>query len=222
MLGPAVIRPSQDRLRPCGAALPQGAEQPSRGRTHCRSSPRRWATAAASPRPATPSLARMLETWTLAVFSVMNNVSPICRLVRPSAINARTSVSRRVRPRDAAGEGARRLVAGPTGASSRRRLRLASSSTSCRSGVAPAQLLSGGLPGGRSRPAGGAPHRSAAPRPVEGERRRPRRAAPAAPTRRLPHAIARGPTPLRAGTALLGRAAGCTGRRGGGPAALRG
>jgi hypothetical protein len=35
---------------------------------------------------------------------VMNSAWPICRLVRPSATRASTSVSRRVRPSDAAGE----------------------------------------------------------------------------------------------------------------------
>jgi hypothetical protein len=44
---------------------------------HCWSRPSRCATAAASPRPATPSLARMWETCRLAVFSVMNRVSPV-------------------------------------------------------------------------------------------------------------------------------------------------
>jgi hypothetical protein len=50
---------------------------PGRGRAatamgdHCLSRPSRWAIAAASPRPATPSLARILETWTLAVLGVM-------------------------------------------------------------------------------------------------------------------------------------------------------
>ena len=39
------------------------------------SRPRRRASAAASPRFATPSLVRMLETWTLAVLALMNNVS---------------------------------------------------------------------------------------------------------------------------------------------------
>src|SRR6266540_5070419 len=38
---------------------------------------RRWATAAASTRVLTPSLARMLETWTLAVFALMNSSSAI-------------------------------------------------------------------------------------------------------------------------------------------------
>ena len=38
------------------------------------SRPSRWATAAASPRPDTPSLARMLDTCTLAVLALMNRV----------------------------------------------------------------------------------------------------------------------------------------------------
>jgi hypothetical protein len=71
---------------------------------HCLSRPRRWAIAAASPRPATPSLARILETWMLAVLGVMNSAWPICRLVRPAATSASTSVSRRVSPRNAAGD----------------------------------------------------------------------------------------------------------------------
>jgi hypothetical protein len=52
-------------------------------RGHRLSRPSRWATAAASPRPVTPSLARILETWMLAVLGVMNSAWPICRLVRP-------------------------------------------------------------------------------------------------------------------------------------------
>ena len=47
------------------------------------SRPRRRAMAAASPRVAAPSLASSRDTWTLAVFSLMNSRSPICRLVRP-------------------------------------------------------------------------------------------------------------------------------------------
>jgi hypothetical protein len=39
--------------------------------------------AAASPRPATPSFARIHETWMLAVLGVMNSAWPICRLVGP-------------------------------------------------------------------------------------------------------------------------------------------
>jgi hypothetical protein len=62
---------------------------PGRGRAatadadHCWSRPRRWAIAAASPRPATPSLARILETWMLAVLGVMNSAWPICRFAWP-------------------------------------------------------------------------------------------------------------------------------------------
>ena len=48
-------------------------------------SPRRCAAVAASTRERTPSLARIRETWTLAVFSEMKSVSPISRLVWPSA-----------------------------------------------------------------------------------------------------------------------------------------
>lgn len=43
--------------------------------------PTRWATAAASERLVTPSFARMFDTWTLAVFVLMNSVSAIWRLV---------------------------------------------------------------------------------------------------------------------------------------------
>ena len=57
-------------------------------------SPSRIATAAASTRPDTPSLERMLPTWTPTVFWLMNRRSPISRFVRPSAISARTSRSR--------------------------------------------------------------------------------------------------------------------------------
>ena len=62
-------------------------------------SPRRCAAVAASTRERTPSLARIRETWTLAVFSEMNSVSPISRLVCPSATSARTVSSRSVSPR---------------------------------------------------------------------------------------------------------------------------
>ena len=47
-----------------------------RGGERSRPPPRDW-------RPATPSLARILETWMLAVLGVMNSAWPICRLVRP-------------------------------------------------------------------------------------------------------------------------------------------
>jgi hypothetical protein len=72
----------------------QGGQPPPAAHAAHRSSPRRWATAAASPRPATPSLARIRETWTLAVLGVMNSSWPIWRLVRPAATSARTSASR--------------------------------------------------------------------------------------------------------------------------------
>ena len=62
------------------------------------SRPRRWATAAASVRLRTSSLARIRETWTLAVFSAMKSESPISRFVRPSATRTRTWRSRGVRP----------------------------------------------------------------------------------------------------------------------------
>ena len=60
--------------------------------------PRRCATAAASTLLLTPSLRRMFETWTLAVFSDTNSASPICRFVWPAATRERTSASRGVRP----------------------------------------------------------------------------------------------------------------------------
>ena len=62
----------------------------------------RCATAAACVRPCTPSLARIRETWTLAVFSAMYRAAPIWRLVAPSASSARTCRSRGVRPKGSA------------------------------------------------------------------------------------------------------------------------
>ncbi len=50
----------------------------------------RCATAAACVRLRTPSLARIRDTCTLAVFSAMNSAAPICRFVAPSAISAST------------------------------------------------------------------------------------------------------------------------------------
>jgi hypothetical protein len=105
---------------------------------HGLSRPSRWAIAAASPRPVTPSLARILETWTLAVFGVMNSAWPICWLVRPSATSASTSASRGVRPSEAAGDdGAFGAAVVSTGSSRRRRPRWARSSISRRSGPGP-------------------------------------------------------------------------------------
>src|SRR4029453_16302579 len=57
-------------------------------------SPSRPATAAASVRERTSSLARMRDTCTLAVFSAMCSSSPISRLVEPRATRARTCCSR--------------------------------------------------------------------------------------------------------------------------------
>ena len=96
------------------------------------SRPRRWATAPASPRLLTSSLARIRETWTLAVFSLMNSSSPIWRFVRPAATRLSTSRSR--------GGQAERGVRGPARASRSLRairVRRASASISRRSGSAP-------------------------------------------------------------------------------------
>src|SRR5262249_58346554 len=74
-----------------------------RGNGRSQSRRRRWAIAAASTRVWTSSLARMLETWTLAVLGLMNKAWAIWRLLRPDATRASTSHSRRVRPSCAAG-----------------------------------------------------------------------------------------------------------------------
>ena len=55
--------------------------------------------AAASTRPETPSLDRMLPTCTPTVFWLMNSRSPISRFVRPRAMRASTSSSRLDRPK---------------------------------------------------------------------------------------------------------------------------
>ena len=60
-------------------------------------SPTSKARATASPRLRTDSLARMRETWTLAVFSVMCSVEAISRFVYPRTSRASTSVSFAVR-----------------------------------------------------------------------------------------------------------------------------
>jgi len=73
------------------------------------------AIAAASTRPATPSLARMLETCTLAVLGLMNNAWAIWRLLRPAATSASTSASRGVRPSCSAGVDAPVATAGAPG-----------------------------------------------------------------------------------------------------------
>ena len=56
------------------------------------------ALAAASPRLATPSLPRMLDTWTLAVLGEMNSSPAISLLLRPAATRRSTSSSRSVSP----------------------------------------------------------------------------------------------------------------------------
>src|SRR5512132_2506538 len=77
-------RPSAGRSRPptrrSWAAYPR---RPLPG-ADAAVSPRRWAAVAASTRERTPSLARMRETWTLAVFSEMKSDAPISRFVWPS------------------------------------------------------------------------------------------------------------------------------------------
>jgi len=72
------IRARYGCVTPCCGRCPLRGSQPGyRGRPRRvgrpQSRPRRWAIAAASTRPAAPSLARMLETWTLAVLGLMNN-----------------------------------------------------------------------------------------------------------------------------------------------------
>ena len=68
------------------------------------------AIAAAWARERAPSLARMRDTCTLAVFSLMNRRSPIWRFVRPAATRSSTSSSRAVSPKGTAVTSARRLA----------------------------------------------------------------------------------------------------------------
>ena len=58
----------------------------------------RWATSAAWVRLETPSLARIRETWRLAVFGLMKSRSAIWRLVMPSPTSASTSSLARGQP----------------------------------------------------------------------------------------------------------------------------
>ena len=111
------------RRAPAKAVRTQGAGRrytPHRAATadedHGLSRPSRWAIAAASPRPVTPSLARILETWTLAVLGVMNSCWPIWRLVRPAA----TRPVLRLRARSARGR--RAPMAGPIAGAAARQL----------------------------------------------------------------------------------------------------
>ena len=96
--------PTPSRVRRCPSgrtpANPRDPETSLRvSRRQLRSvSPRRIATAAASTRPDTPSLARMFPTWTPTVLRVMNRRSPISGFVRPWASRRRTSRSRALSP----------------------------------------------------------------------------------------------------------------------------
>src|SRR5689334_3513043 len=78
-----------ERFRAKGPGSPGGKESKRRSR---------YATAAASPRLVTPSLARMLDTCTLAVLAEMNSSAAISRLLRPAATSRSTSNSRAVSP----------------------------------------------------------------------------------------------------------------------------
>ena len=118
------------------------AEIRSGRRRRPRPGPRRCARAAASTRRATPSLARMFETCTLAVLRVMNSCSAIWRLEQPVGDQAqhlalaggqpscRTALSSAGRRRRRGGPRRRRLV-------HRSRARRTSASISSRSGAAP-------------------------------------------------------------------------------------
>ena len=73
-------------LRRRADAEPSRARRSSRAQSSSRPAAR--ASATASPRDAAPSLARMFETCTLAVFVLMNRARPISPLERPSASRA--------------------------------------------------------------------------------------------------------------------------------------
>jgi len=70
--------PARDRLH--------GSRRAAAGQSRCS----RCATAAAWVRLRTPSLLRIRDTCTLAVFSAMYSAAPICRLVAPSATSTST------------------------------------------------------------------------------------------------------------------------------------
>ncbi len=88
--------------------------------------------------PARPSLARIRDTWTLAVFSAMNSAAPIWRLVAPSASRASTCRSRGVSPNGSSAApvavpgGARRPPCTPSSSRRPRSPRATISSTSHR------------------------------------------------------------------------------------------
>ena len=92
---------------------------------------------AASTRLVTPSLLRMFETCSVAVFGLMNSVSAICRFVRPVATRARTSCSRAVSPSRASGDGGSAAIRVAASVLRLRRPRRARPSISMLSGWAP-------------------------------------------------------------------------------------
>jgi AAA ATPase domain len=100
-----VAGPARQEL---GRLLPESQSRPSR-----------WAMAAASTRPVTPSLASRLETCTPTVLGLMNSSWAIWRLLRPAATNASISASRGVRPSCSAGVGAAAVGAVAAGGSGR-------------------------------------------------------------------------------------------------------
>src|SRR5262249_33137747 len=85
--------PERRGRRPLGIMTGAGAQVPSEAM------PARWAMAAASVRLAAPSLARMFDTWTLAVLAEMNSSAAMSRLLRPPATRRATSAPRPASPR---------------------------------------------------------------------------------------------------------------------------
>jgi DNA-binding XRE family transcriptional regulator len=73
------------------------ALRPSSARKQAQAIPSRWAMAAASVRLLAPSLPRMFDTCTLAVFGAVNSATAISLLLRPAAISRSTSRSRLVK-----------------------------------------------------------------------------------------------------------------------------
>src|SRR5207247_5793176 len=78
------------------AGMSASLGQRPEGWAGCGMRPSRCAMAAASVRLAAPSLPRMLDTCTLAVFGAMNSTEAISLLLRPAAMSRRTSRSRLV------------------------------------------------------------------------------------------------------------------------------
>src|SRR5438309_2501616 len=88
-------RPEQPRENP---EQPEHPEAPRYAVLAGSKRRRLCALAAASPRLATLSLPKMLDTWTLAVLGEMNSSPAISRLLRPAATRRSTSSSRSVSP----------------------------------------------------------------------------------------------------------------------------